>query len=127
MYTDIEVGVKRILFQTLGLIEPGRKIMIRGQKVNKIKKLSYFERRGYRIKCSKNKFKRRVLPKKAGFTTRFHDLCFNLFRFVYSTQQQRLYIIVHYIFKLNYTTVILHLVETRAYACLNTEYRERFH
>lgn len=101
--------------------------MIRGQKVNKIKNYRILKEEGIELSVVKTNSKGGFYKKKAGFTTRFHDLCFNLFRFVYSTQQQRLYIIVHYIFKLNYTTVILHLVETRAYSCLNTEYRERFH
>lgn len=53
MYTGIEVGVKRILFQTLGLIEPGRKIMIRGQKVNKIKNYRILKEEGIELSVVK--------------------------------------------------------------------------
>lgn len=37
MFTDIQVAVKRSVFHTLRLTEPGGKILIRGQKVNKMK------------------------------------------------------------------------------------------
>lgn len=37
MFTDIRVAVKRSVFHTLRLTEPVGKILIRGQKVNKMK------------------------------------------------------------------------------------------
>lgn len=65
MYTDIEVGVKRILFQTLGLIEPGRKIMIRGQKVNKIKNYRILKEEGIELSVVKTNSKGGFYKKKS--------------------------------------------------------------
>lgn len=90
-----------------------------------IKKRSYFVKRGYRILGVIKTNSIGMFYIKTGFTIRFHDfICYNLFRFVYNTQQQRLHFTVHQIFKVNYTnSKNCALLKLERMHVFNTEYK----